>query len=976
MTSGGHGAGRLPALAGAAAAFLLAAASGCKRPSVGDPLNSAQTAAGPEVRIETASVLPNGHVQAGLTLSRGGARLSRAEAVALKPAFTLAVLSTHPVDGLAAWQSLLLTGGQTAPLLPPAGPVTPPSQVIAGARQPGVETSGTFGGEDGAFTYEFATALPAGFSPTATYRVGVYLSAAEGTPQTNATHDFRPAGGSPAPRDTVLDANCNRCHGAVRAHGGRRVGVRICLTCHTWQNSDPDTVDPAAPDGATPATDPNPLELGRLVHRIHRGRNLPTLHAAAPGGSAVPAPALPSAAALPLPFSPSRTGGASPANPPLAGRKYSVIGYQSREFVFGRVVSRTDNGMPPRVMAAGVVFPRDLRDCEACHGGAPQEYETLWAISRRTCHGCHPETWFDSAPITDPVHFAHAGGPQADDTRCAGCHVAEAPPQKLYAPLAEIHVPPRRSPRNNEPRVAVVRVQDLVPGGVPDGAGGRKGPTVVFKLTDRAGDLLQPGAPSPASDTAATPSPVPRAFASLAIRLAGPTTPDFAGAPAVSSGDAGNPNVLSLVADAATHELAYTFASTLPATAGGTWVVAFEGRRRAAPELYSTATDTFNWPYTGEAVTESLDNALVHVDTATGRWTPADPGGAVPRRTVVRQEKCERCHGRFDMHGGQRHRIAYCVVCHTADRTDWGSALGAAPVSGRPKSSSGAVDLAGTFDGIEERSIHLKVLVHRIHTGARTGAAAIDLAQPHVVYGYGGSAFFLDEGVFPNDLRDCTLCHEGRSYAIDEVPPDAPPTVANENPTLRHVATKDALGNDVPASSAHAAGEPATPPVQAACRSCHGTGVTLTHAALHTSAGVEGCPQCHVRGSLSVDVAHGLAAPEAGVVAATFSSIAAEILGPRCASTACHGGSPPASFPGLDAPVAYDALVGVPSQQASGVNLVEPFAPERSYLLLKLRGEAAAVGGVGTLMPIGDAALDPSQLAAVEGWIANGAPHD
>jgi len=911
-------------------------------------------------------------VVVALTLSQGGVPLSRDAALALRPGFTLAAVSTHPVDGLAAWKSLLLTGGQTAAQLPPSGPGTPPGLVVPNARQPGSESSGTFDGADGAFTYVFASALPAGFSPAETLRVGVYLAgAAAGSPSTNATWDFRPAGGAPAPRDTVLAANCNGCHGTVAAHGGRRVGVKICLTCHTWQNSDPDTVDPAALDGATAATDPNPLELGRLVHRIHRGRNLPTLYQAAAGGSAVPAPALPSATALPLPFFPGR-------NAPIPGRKFSIVGYQSRELVYGRVVNRTDNQMPARAVAEGVTFPRELRACDVCHGGAPQEYEILYAASRRTCAGCHPEVWFDAAPITDAVHFAHPGGPQADDTKCAGCHVVSTPPQKLYAPLAEIHVEPRRSPRNNAPAVVVQRVLDLVPGGVPDGAGGTKGPTVVFKLQDRAGDLLQPNAPSPAADgTAGTPSPVPRAFASLAIRLAGPTTPDFSGAPALNSSDAGNPDPLALVADATTHELTYTFASKLPATAAGTWAVAFEGRRRATPAHYSTATDNFNWPYTGEQVTESPDNALVYVDTSTGRWSAAAPGPAVPRRTVVAQEKCERCHGRFEMHGGQRHEVRYCVMCHTPDRTDWGSALGASPVSGRPKSSpSGSVDLAGTFDGIEERSIHLKVLVHRIHTGAHVGAAALDLVQPHVVYGHLGTPYFLDGGVFPNDLRNCTLCHEGRSYAVDAIPAGASPTVANENPTLRHVATRDALGAVVPATRDHVAGEPAAPPIQAACMGCHATGVALSHVTRHTAGGVEQCPQCHGRGTLSVDVVHGLAAPDAAGVDATFTSISTRILVPRCASTACHGGSPPANFPRLDAGAAYGAIVSAASQQASGVNLVDPFAPEQSYLLLKLRGDAGSAGGVATTMPIGDAALDPSEIAAVEAWIANGAPND
>lgn len=971
MIIGGHGARRVPAVAGAAAVFCLAALIGCKRPVVGEPTKSAQLAGGPEISIAGAAVLGNGRVRVSLRMSQGGAPLSLGAALALRPTFTLAALSAHPVDGLAAWKSLLLTGAQTAAELPPSGPGTPAGLVVANARQPGGETSGTFDGADGEFTYEFASALPTGFVATETLRVGVYLSAAAGSPSTNATHDFRPAGGAAAPRDTVLDANCGRCHGTVAAHGGRRVGVRICLTCHTWQNADPDTVDPAAQDGATAATFPNPLELGRLVHRIHRGKNLPTLYQAAAGGSTVPAPALPSAAALPLPFFPGR-------NTPVVGRKFSVVGYQSREFVFGRVVNRTDNQMPARAVATGVVFPRDLRDCDACHAGAPQEYEVLYAASRRTCGGCHPEAWFGTAPITDPVHFAHAGGPQADDTKCAGCHVVSSPPQRFYAPLAQIHVPPRRSPRANAPRIVVRRVLDLVPGGVPDGAGGTKGPTVVFTLQDRVGDLLQPNAPSPANDTTAgTPSPVPRAFSALAVRLAGPTRPDYTGAPAVNSSDAGNPSALALVADATTHELSYTFVSTLPSTASGTWAVALDGRRRSTPALYDTATDTFNWPFTGEQVTESPDNPVVYVDTATGQWSEAAPGTAQPRRAVVAQEKCERCHGRFELHGGQRHEVEYCVMCHTPDRTDFGTVLGAASPSGRPKASpTGVVNLAGTFDGIEERSIHLKVLVHRLHTGGRTGAAALDLVQPHVVYGFGGTPFFLDEGEFPTDLANCTLCHEGRTYAVDQVPADARPTVANEDATIRHVPTKDGAGSDVPPTSAHVSGEATTPPVRAACMGCHATGVALSHATRYTSGGVEQCAQCHVRGSLSVDVAHGLAAADASAVAATFASIEESVLVPRCASAACHGGNPPAAFPGLEAGTAYGAIFQVASQQASGVNLVEPFAPEESYLLLKLRGDAGTAGGIATVMPLADAPLQPAELAAIEAWIANGAPND
>jgi hypothetical protein len=139
---------------------------------------------------------------------------------------------------------------------------------------------------------------------------------------------------------------------------------------------------------------------------------------------------------------------------------------------------------------------------------------------------------------------------------------------------------------------------------------------------------------------------------------------------------------------------------------------------------------------------------------------------------------------------------------------------------------------------------------------------------------------------------------------------------------------------------------------------------------------VERCASCHARGALSVDVVHGLAASGSTAVASTYSAIARDILVPRCASAACHGGSPPAYFPQLDAEVAWEEMVGKPSEQASGVMLVKPYAPEESYLLVKSRGDGTSLGGVGTPMPIGDAALTPSELAAIEAWIANGALND
>jgi hypothetical protein len=109
--------------------------------------------------------------------------------------------------------------------------------------------------------------------------------------------------------------------------------------------------------------------------------------------------------------------------------------------------------------------------------------------------------------------------------------------------------------------------------------------------------------------------------------------------------------------------------------------------------------------------------------------------------------------------------------------------------------------------------------------------------------------------------------------------------------------------------------------------------------------------------------------------AVPFSTLAQEVIVPRCATASCHSGAYPPADPPLDADLAYGALVGVPSYQAP-MNLVEPFDPANSYLILKLRGTAGEAGGVASPMPIGDAVLEESDIQAIEAWIANGAPND
>lgn len=1004
---------------------LLAISAACGEPQVGEKVAPPADPTGYRLAITGASVDATSRVRVTFTLTKDSVPVPVAEVPALRPTFTLAGLLTDPVSGLATWQSYLLTGSGTLASLPLGGPGTPPQHVRHGSRQPGSEAASpanlaSIGGGQLAIT--LGTPLPAGFDPTRTMRVGAWLATLSATDDTNATFDWVPAGGQPVRRETVLDASCNVCHHRVTAHGGSRSGVKLCLTCHTIDNADPDTTDPAAlvqalsvtPDAravvagaagtaitaslrastatvtwtlspasgagtlsaataattadgssstvtytppaadplvvdpiavtltasvtitkaatggytpppvtlaapvvltvvqppagpavavspaaqtilangaavplvatlvgvsgpvawsiapasgagtlsatsgatvsytppaavsgptdvtvtataggvsgastfsvlqgpagsATRYTDPNPLDFGRLVHRIHRGKNLPTLYLASSIG---PAPALPSATPLPLPFFPGR-------NAVAPGAKFSIVGFRGSEFIAGRVVSRTDNFQPPKVLAEGIGFPRDLRDCDACHRDAPQRAEMVNAISRRTCQSCHPDVWFGAGPITDLVHFAHPGGPQADDTRCAGCHVSGP---GLRVPIAEAHLPPLLSPSYNQPKVEVTGVRDFQPG---------LKPTVSFRLSDRQGALSSLTAPVPATETSATPSPLARAMARVSIVVAGPTGDYLHGNAPFSQ----TVPLATTAADPVTGDFSHTFTVALPDGAAGTWGLGLEARRAGTVGLYDPATDTFRWPYTGESVTEYADNPVVYVDSAFGTW----PGGApAPRRNPVERNDCRSCHLELSLHGNLRHNPEYCVLCHTPDGTDW---------SRRPKGPDGNVNLAtvysdtkfGTYDNIEERSIHFKVMVHRIHTGEGQGTARIEVAGPHVV-----SGVFLDDIRFPNRLADCTLCHEGTTWLLEGIPPGAAPTTANERATLTHSA-----------SASHGGADATLLPITATCVSCHGTAFAYDHAARYTVNGVEACAQCHTKGALGVPTAHGLAAPAA-----------------------------------------------------------------------------------------------------------------
>jgi OmcA/MtrC family decaheme c-type cytochrome len=229
------------------------------------------------------------------------------------------------------------------------------------ATQPGTDTpAGAYQqvGE-GEYTYTFSIRAPANFDKTATHSIGVYASRNLtefdlGTQRSNDVYNFVPDG-SPVTvvRDVVRTATCNaRCHDPLAVHGGARQKVELCVLCHQPQNVDPDTG--------------NSVNFPVLIHKIHRGEDLPSVK---------------------------------------AGKPYQIIGNAQSVNDF-----------------SDVVFPADVRNCEVCHdskSGAAQADAWL-KPNRNACGACHDDINFATGE-------KHGGDelPQVSDNQCANCHTAQ-----------------------------------------------------------------------------------------------------------------------------------------------------------------------------------------------------------------------------------------------------------------------------------------------------------------------------------------------------------------------------------------------------------------------------------------------------------------------------------------------------------------------------------------------------------------------
>ena len=127
-------------------------------------------------------------------------------------------------------------------------------------------------GAGGVASYTFTHAIPADATGSWAFAIEARRDVAVTYPPPGATtireaafnpiHYVNLSGGMPDPRRTVVDiASCNTCHDQLVFHGGKRFNTQQCVICH----------NPNFTSGDEPSVS---LDFKRLVHRIHRGKDL------------------------------------------------------------------------------------------------------------------------------------------------------------------------------------------------------------------------------------------------------------------------------------------------------------------------------------------------------------------------------------------------------------------------------------------------------------------------------------------------------------------------------------------------------------------------------------------------------------------------------------------------------------------------------------------------------------------------------
>ncbi|MBX3025008.1 OmcA/MtrC family decaheme c-type cytochrome [bacterium] len=294
--------------------------------------------------------------------------------------------------------------------------------------RPKYDSNGTLETVDraaGVYRYTFAKVLPADADLNTTYSIGLQVDRtyAGVSLSANPIFDLVPAGGTPQIREAVVTAQCNQCHNPLIAHGNRRE-VRLCTLCHTQAATDEKGTS---------------IDLSVMVHKIHAGKDLPSVADGPPGS------------------------------------RYAI--YSSFARAYQVFAEKDEDGR-----VTGVGFPRPLNDCANCHtGGATSHYATDRPAAA-PCTSCHddvnPSQVATAAGPPGTNHIQNRGFPDGD---CQFCHLKDQTAEfDISVPGA--HLIPEQSTQLQGLNIDIAGLASHGPG---------EKPVVSFKISNNAGEALR-----------------------------------------------------------------------------------------------------------------------------------------------------------------------------------------------------------------------------------------------------------------------------------------------------------------------------------------------------------------------------------------------------------------------------------------------------------------------------------------------------
>ena len=354
------------------------------------PRQSVTTGPGLKLAVQSASIDQSGVVTVSFTVTDGaGVPLDlqgKYTDGAVSPKMVLSWLADPNADGTPGaytaytLQSHKSVDGTTTTTLPDS------------------DTNGTFvevGVGQGTYTYTFGTTLSS-VDAAKTHTLGVWATRMFNGLEyvANTTFDFVPNGSAVTNvRDIVTTAACNQCHNPLEQHedGTARRDVKLCVLCHSQQAVDP--------------SNGNSLDLGQMIHKIHRGKSLPSV---------------------------------------VAGMPYKLTEDDA---------TYDDH--------SDTWFPGGVQNCKMCHQGS--QGPDVWQKhpSRLYCGTCHDGTSF-TATYPSWQHL-HPGGVQNDDSQCTQCHIQQG---TQYA-IENAHATAATMPNAPVLDIQIKSVDSTAPGQTP-----------------------------------------------------------------------------------------------------------------------------------------------------------------------------------------------------------------------------------------------------------------------------------------------------------------------------------------------------------------------------------------------------------------------------------------------------------------------------------------------------------------------------